>query len=117
MISSVNVSRTDLLETLRKNREQHLKDYEVAKTKYREAAIQQLKKMLEDAESGKKFETYVTAPEPSKYTDSYDRAIRMLEMSKDEKIQLTDHAFKRLVMDEWDWTRDFASNTKSYSNG
>lgn len=116
MIAHVKVSRVELLETLRKNREQHVKDYEVAKIKYRETAISQLETMLQDAKAGRKFDTVVLAPKPSKYTDSYDRAIRMLEMSKDDLIELTDHEFKMLVMDEWNWSRDFTSNTKLYSN-
>ncbi|HVY04859.1 MAG TPA: hypothetical protein VHB46_02680 [Burkholderiales bacterium] len=53
--------------------------------------------------------------EPESYENDYDRAVRMLELSVDNRIVLTREEFSNFVLDEWRWTESFKSKVAIYS--
>jgi hypothetical protein len=55
-------------------------------------------------------------PAPVSYADSYNRAIRMLELSVDTVIELEEQIFNQLVLDEWSWKRTFVANATMYKS-
>ena len=113
-MKSINVKRTDLLDILKKNRENHRDIFEKAQDIYREQAIQELDRMLSDAKANKKIRRFVMLPEPEDHTEDYDRAISMMEMSVDDIIELVETDHSQYVMDNWGWQKSFATNTSSY---
>jgi hypothetical protein len=56
-------------------------------------------------------------PVPVSYEDSYKRAIRMLELSVDDIIEVEEDVFNQLVLDEWSWKRSFTANSTMYKSG
>lgn len=83
-MDKVKVTRTELLEIIKQNREKHAKIVKEAKEAYRLAAIDAFEKELEVAKAGKPFRNYLDElTPPSDHTKDYDRVIKMLEMSKD----------------------------------
>ena len=92
---SVKIDRTELLEILKKNREQHIKDFEEAKVGYREDAVKELSEMLEGAKSGGDIKRHINAIQPMSYEDSYNTVIRMLELSIDSSVELTMQEFQQ----------------------
>ena len=120
-MKSVNVSKDKLLEVLRENRTKHVNEYLSAVEVYRGDVIARLRTMLENAqiEAGKvtpKFDLKVDLAEPVSYVDSYDTAIRMLDMSTDDIIELSSQEFSQYVEDNWAWQGMFKSITGTYNS-
>jgi len=87
-MKTVRLKRDQLLEILRENRKNHRDGFLEALEGYREQAIAELEKMLEEAKDKKRIRRTVTLAEPMDQTKDYDRVIKMLEMSIDEEVEL-----------------------------
>lgn len=114
-MDSVNIKRTELLQTLTTNRNAHRKIFLEAQAGYRKMAIRELDAFLSQAKTGARIQRSLTLVEPVDQTKEYDRAIRMLEMSVDETISLSEQDFQCYVMDEWRWKGQFTSSNIGYS--
>lgn len=110
----VTVSKAELLESIRNNRDGHRKKFIQAQMDYRTAVVAELDGMLKDAREGKKIRRSVSFPEPSDHTNDYDRVIRMLEMSVAETIQISGAQFEQFVMDRWNWSNQFEATIGMY---
>jgi hypothetical protein len=53
-------------------------------------------------------------PAPVNYADNYSRAIRMLELSVEDTIDVEEHIFNQLVLDEWGWKQQFVAQSAMY---
>ena len=114
---SVKIKVDELLAVLKTNRTAHEAEYAEAVTGFRTQAIAELTKNLAEAIVGNKIERAITAIEPKSYVDSYNTTIRMLEMSDDTVVELTQAEFSQYVEDKWTWQDSFKSITGSYNNG
>ena len=114
-MNSIKVKKSELLDVLKKNRGNHRIIFLEASEGYRAAAIEELDKMLADAKAGRKIRRSLTLVEPQDQTRDYDRAIRMLEMSTDDVIELEEHDFAQYVLDDWSWKRQFLLSNSTYS--
>lgn len=114
-MNAVRVSKSMLLETLKRNRAEHRKIFLEALDGYRKEAIKQLEAQLERAKSGKKFSVYISLTQPQDQTKDYDRAIGMLELSLDTEISLPETDYRNYVLDEWNWKAQFLSSNVAYS--
>ena len=112
---TVNLKRSELLAVLKKNRTTHRKIFLEAQDGYRKQAIAELDQFLAEAKAGKRIRRALTLIEPVDQTKEYDMAIRMLEMSVDKVVSLSDHDFQCYVMDEWRWKGQFEASNMSYS--
>lgn len=106
----------ELLGVLRTNRNKHKATYDKATVNYRKELTEKLAKMLAEARKGKNVDHHIGLSVPVQYTHEYDRAIKMLERTCDESVILDADQFGQLVLDEWNWTHDFNSNTMSYAS-
>lgn len=109
------VDREDLLEVIKKNREQHTKIFEEAVEGYRTQAIKMLEAHIQRVKTGNLIEVSVRIPRPEDHTLDYDRVIRMLEMTSTDPITLSEHEFAEYVMDDWNWKRHFLESNSAYS--
>lgn len=119
-MKSVNVYKKELLTVLRENRTKHVNEYLSAVTVYRDDVVARLKKMLSDAKveaqkTEPKFDLRIDLDAPKSYVESYDTAIKMLEMSTDEIIELSLQEFSQYVEDKWSWAAAFKSVTSIYN--
>jgi hypothetical protein len=114
-MESIKVKKAELLETLKVNRHNHRKIFLEAQEGYRKTAITEIEKMLSEAREGKKIRRQLVLSEPVDQTNDYDRVIRMLEMSQDEMVELSEHDFAQYVLDDWSWKRQFLHSNSVYS--
>lgn len=114
-MNTVKVKKEELLKALQENREAHRGIFEEAQKNYRERLIEELDRRLEDARNGKSIDLYFNFPEPEDHTKDYDRVIKMLEMSIEDELELSQVDFTRYVMDDWEWRRAWLQNTVSYT--
>lgn len=112
--SQVTVKKEELLEVLKKNRENHRGMFLKAQEGYRKFAIDKLDCMLKDAREGKQIRQQIGLVEPEDHTKDYDRVIRMLEMSQADEITLSERQFSQYVLDEWGWIESFTATNSRY---
>ena len=114
-MKSVNVKKTDLLDKIKENRAKHRAIFEKAVKGYRKAVVAELEFMLDEARKGRRIKRQIELIEPMDQTREYDRVIRMLEMSTDDIIELSQQDFAQYVMDDWAWKQQFLSTTLPYT--
>ena len=109
---TIVITKSNLLDQLKKNRERFSKSYEALlkayekkvaeyQTKYGDYAKKVVAKKLEK----KGNQEPMAPPEPQDRTKEYDFYIEMLKEHENETIELSETLFKRLWKDQWDWTR------------
>lgn len=116
---SVKVSRSELLEIVRKNKEKHIADFNESVEDFKAAAIKIAEQNLQLAQSGdvEKIAKFKSLPtKPTSHEDSYTRAIRMLELSVEDVIEVEEDIFNQLVLDEWGWKQNFAVASALYKS-
>ena len=115
-MKKVVVRKSDLITVLTENREKHLVEYKVMKDRYYESLMIEIKNIIPDIESKIKINLnpLKNVPTPKLNVGSYDRAIKMSEMSVEDELEMTEQEFNELVMDEWSWSRDFTLSKMTY---
>lgn len=113
-MKTITVPKDKLIETIKKNRDDHRDMFLAAQEKFREQIIEELDKRLERARKGKQVDLFIRLPEPVDYTKSYDTALAMLEWEVDDAVELSESDFNRYVENNWEWAQHWASNTGSY---
>lgn len=114
----IKVNKASLLEIVKKNREEHGGAFAEAQKAYREVAIKALDEQLAAARENRPFQLRVlfALEPPQDHTTDYDRSIRMLEMSVDNEIVISEQEFQQYVQDIWGWSQGWASNAINYVN-
>lgn len=115
-MQTVKVAKKDLLKVLKENKKKHVKEFESATKIFIEDAIEKLGAMLDTAKTKGKIIQNLGLTEPQSYEGSYDTAIKMLEMSTDDVIELTHQEFVQYVEDQWAWKGSFTMTTSLYNN-
>ncbi len=113
----VKMNKGELLAIVRENKEKHIKEFNEAVEDYKTAALKVAEDNLALAQSGDvdKIAKIKGMPQkPTSFEDSYTRAIRMLELSVDEFIEVEEHIFNQLVLDEWTWKQNFVASSALY---
>lgn len=139
----VEVNRKSLIDTLKKNKESHIKTYNESLTGYKKAATAKLKedglaattqlekrlKQVEadieefDPEKPHEFSDHfiliqqvvMTLPVPQSYAAEYEAAIDIAKWDVNDTMKLTFAEFQCFVRDEWDWKSEFLAISKSYT--
>jgi hypothetical protein len=114
---SVIVNKAELMKVLQDNKKKHVKDFEESVKDYKKAALKVAKEHVELAKTGDldQIAKIRAMPQrPTSYEDSYNRAIRMMEMSIEENIELEEQIFNQLVLDEWSWKNNFVATGALY---
>lgn len=114
---SVKINKDELLKIVRENQQKHVKEFNESVEDYKKAAIKVAEEHTELAKTGElsKIAKIKAMPAaPVSYEKEYDRAIRMLELSVDNVIELEDDVFNQLVLDEWHWKHQFVASASLY---
>lgn len=115
-MENVKVEKQKLIDVMKKNRSLHRECFLKAQEGFRKAIIKALDKRLKLARKGKRVNMIINLPEPTDQTADYDRVIRMLSMSVDKVIELSEQEFSCYVQDNWQWKRQFISASSNYMN-
>lgn len=115
---SVKINRKELLKIVKDNAKTHVSQYDEAVEDYKVGVLKVAKANLKLANTGEldKF-TFARMPTaPVNYADNYTRAIRMLELSVEDVIDVEEHVFNQLVLDEWGWKQAFVAQSALYKS-
>lgn len=113
-MEKITVEVAALREIVQRNRDAHRDIFERAVVVYRERMIEELERNLDDIKNGRVLHVRIGLPVPEDHTDDYDRVLRMLDLSVDEQIELTEADVAMYVQDDWAWKRNWAASTTSY---
>ena len=119
VMKAVKIDRKVLLATVRENATKHLAAYDESVEDYKAAVFKIAKANLKLAASGEldQFAKIKVSPSrPVCYADNYTRAIRMLELSVDDTIEVEEDVFNQLVLDEWHWKNSFVTSASFYKS-
>lgn len=108
----IQMDKAKLREILRTNKEKHIKIFEEAKVDYKTKATKFLKEQAERLEKGEQL-AYHDFRLPLNHSHHYDTAIRMLESSNENTIELDMNSFSKLAEDNWEWSREFLGSSNS----
>lgn len=114
--SKVTVKKAELLAAIRTNREAHRERFLKAQAAYRKTVIETLDRTLAEVKEGRPFVVnhIIQLQMPTEHTREYDTIIRMLEMSVNDELIVSQKQFKQYVLDDWDWKGQFESVSSSY---
>ncbi len=118
-MKSVKLDRNELLRIVSENAVKHQKEYTEAVEDYKAAMLKIAQDNLKIVKTGEleklsKVKLYPSAP--SSYIITYRRAIRMLELSIEEVVELEEDVFNQLVLDEWHWKHQFSVASAMYKS-
>ena len=116
VMHSINMNREELLAIVRENKEKHITDYNESVEDYKNAVVKIAELNVKIANSGNINEmTFKSFPiAPNSYVNEYVKAIRMLELSVDDVIEVEEDVFNQLVLDEWAWKKSFMLSASTY---
>lgn len=118
-MKSVKINKSELLTIVRDNKTKHVAEALEAVTDYKDAVLKICQDNLKLAKSGdlEKIQNIQHIPsKPTSYEADYSNAIRMLELSVEDVIELDENEFKQLVQDEWTWKRSFSVSNMMYKS-
>ncbi len=116
-MQNITLNKNDLLPIVKENKEKHDNIYNAAVSGYWVKAEEILNTKLADVKEKKKVDNVLGITFPVNYSDDYNRVIRMLELSADEKIDLSSNEFDSYVRNQWHWKNSFLSTNSTYMTG
>ncbi|MFQ5503356.1 MAG: hypothetical protein ACE5F1_01005 [Planctomycetota bacterium] len=104
-----------LIKVLQANLEQHRAIFEEALAGWKRVVTERLARAFTDAQAGIRYRTHFTLVQPQDHSNDYRRWIKMLEMTTDPSVDLTEQEFSQYVMDDWRWKGEFLRAASTYS--
>lgn len=104
-----------VLKKLKANRKVHHKVYKEAAEGYKDELLKELRDVSKAVKNDEEYNLEFS-PRPECHLESYDRAISMLEMTKEPSILMTSEDYSRYVLDEWNWKYNWTTVTSNYMN-
>jgi hypothetical protein len=96
---TINVNKAKLIEQIRKNKENHIVEYDKAVIAYKEEALRQLNDQIKKVEEGS-LEARLNLVTPINNAENYDKIIEMFEWEVEEVVALEQQEFNEFVQDE-----------------
>ena len=120
VMNAIKMNRVELLVIVRENMTKHTAEYLEAVEDYKKLVLQLATDNLKLATTQElaEFAKMKSVPaKPNSYEASYKRAVRMLELSIEDVIEIEEDVFNQLVLDEWSWKNSFTASNTLYKVG
>ncbi len=120
-MKTLNIAKSHLIQILTVNQTLHANEFQKTFELWRdkqERALWSAYTKVQDADTAASFNpTGVLLPMPENHAEDYARALRKLDLSVDDVIQLDENEYRQYIEDEWQWQRVFKSLSASYALG
>ena len=98
----IKVKKEDLIETIKKNKKNHIEVYEKAVVAYKEEALEQLDNLTGEVQNGA-LDIRLDLVTPINNEKSYDGIIEIFEWEIESEVELSQEEFRQYVQDETDF--------------
>lgn len=99
---TVTVKKKQLIETIKKNKANHIDEYAKAVESYMKEAHKQLADLKQQLLDGK-TDIKLNLVEPKNMEQNYNDILKMFEWEVKEEVELTQDEFKEYVLDQTDF--------------
>lgn len=116
-MNNVKIDKNELLAIVKSNKETHIAQYAESVDDFKKVVLKLATTNLKLAKSGdlKSISQIRPIPAaPTNYAHDYERALRMLQLSVEDVIDIESAVFNQLVLDEWGWKKTFIMASSSY---
>jgi len=96
---TINLYKAQLIEQIKKNKENHIIEYDKAVIAYKEEALKQLNEQIKAVEQGS-LKARLDLITPINNATNYDKIIEMFEWEVNEVVELEQQEFTEYVQDE-----------------
>lgn len=116
-LDAVRMNKETLIQIVTDNRTEHRSIFEEAIDNWQKEVVKRLETLVTEAKNQPpaQVQIVVNLPKPEDHTSDYDRVLKMLELSLDNELELTDREFAQFVMDDWGWQKPFLTTSSMYS--
>jgi hypothetical protein len=114
---TITVKKSQLIEKLKANKTNHIKEFNDAVVAYKEEALRQLNEQIKIVQEGG-LTAKLNLITPINNAEEYDKVIAMFDWEINEDVELEQDEFNQFVLDEFDFaqTAKFA-NTAYFMKG
>lgn len=116
-MNNVNIEKGVLLPIIEENKQKHNQIYVAAVSGYWAKAEEVLNQKLTQIKNQEKIDSYLGLSFPENHEDDYNRVIKMVALSSDNVLNLTQIEFNQYVMNNWSWRNSFLSTNSIYCSG
>lgn len=109
----INVRKYDLINQIKVNKDNHIKEYEKAVVAYKTEALKQLNELLKKVEQGE-LKASLNLITPINNAENYDKIIAMFEWEVNPIVELEQSEFNEYVLDETDFAIMAKTSNMSY---
>ena len=112
---TIKILKSDLIDTLNKNKDNHIVEYGKAVIGYKKEALKQLANLEKIVNDGS-LKIRLDLVTPVNSTENYDKIIEMFEWEINEEVELTQDEFKEYVQDESSFAISAKFSNQTYFN-
>lgn len=113
---TIKVQKSKLIDKIKENKENHIKEFEKAKVAYKEEALKQLAEQTKKVEEGA-LDAKLNLTTPVDNSINYDKIIEMFEWEVDDVVELEQSEFLEYVQDETEFARVAKFSNTMYFKG
>jgi hypothetical protein len=111
-----SIKKQDLLEVIKKNRDNHRSIFLKACEGFQKEMLKRLAQKMKVIRAGKLVDSHVGLPIPEDHTSDYNRVLKMIELDTRDTLQLTEMEFTQFVMDDWAWKHQWVTTNANYTS-
>lgn len=113
MLNTTNIKIEKLQETLKQNLSDHVEIYNTAMLAYETNYKDYVSEFAKEVAKGDLKREFRPPIRPVSYAKNYEDVISQLEYEAEDVITLSSQEFKNYILDEWNFTNVFYSNTQT----
>jgi len=111
---TIKVNKDKLIEQIKLNKENHIKEYDKAIIAYKEEALKQLTAQISRVDEGA-LDAKLDLITPINNAENYDKIIEMFEWEVEDKVDLEQNEFNEYVQDETEFAMQAKFSNTFYS--
>jgi len=112
---TIKVNKDKLIEQIKLNKENHIKEYDKAIIAYKEEALKQLTAQISRVDEGA-LDAKLDLITPINNAENYDKIIEMFEWEVEDKVDLEQNEFNEYVQDETEFAMQAKFSNTFYSS-
>ena len=112
----IKVAKMELIASIKARREEHAKNYKEAQEGWRTGMMIIAREIMDKGPRLKQFPLAlrrINSP-PECHIEDFDNAIKLIEMTRDDIVELSSGDYEQLVLGRWDWRREWGLSNSKY---